>query len=155
MGRDATGLITFGEARGIRTVAYGTLGEPIALQELLQDPTLKKIAAAHKRSVEEVALKWNLQSGYAISNRPTADYAPDNAPYGQVCTDACRASITAMRDAFDWDLSRQEMAQLDALAFDAYPQSPTYYSSAGCPNSFGVSDHPTQSSCKTLKAAWC
>ena len=78
-----------------------------------------------------------------------------NAPYGQVCTDACRASITAMRDAFDWDLSRQEMAQLDALAFDAYPQSPTYYSSAGCPNSFGVSDHPTQSSCKTLKAAWC
>ena len=155
MGRDATGLIGFGEARGIRTVAYGTLGEPVALRELLDSRELQAIANAHRRPVEAVALKWNLQSGFAVSNRPTADYAPDNAPYGQRCTDACKASLTAMRDAFDWDLSRAEMAQLDRLAFDAYPQSPTYYSSAGCPNSFGVSDHPTKSSCGKTKAAWC
>ena len=95
-------------------------------------------AAAHKKL-------WRLFCG----NRRV------RPPYGQRCTDACRASLTAMRDAFDWDLSRAEMAQLDRLAFDAYPQSPTYYSSAGCPNSFGVSDHPTKSPCGTTKAAWC
>jgi len=125
------------------------------LNELLADPALGAIAAAHGRSVEAVALRWNLQSGLAVSNRPTADYAPDNAPDGSVCTDGCAAALDDMRAAFDWELSDREMAQLDALAFAAYPQSPTYYSSAGCPGSFAVVDHPTKSSCATIEAAWC
>ena len=169
---DNPGLASYGEARGIRTVMYGTLGEPVALEELLTNPTLKSIAQTHERSVEEVALRWNLQSGYAISNRPTADYAPDNTPYMAVCPttttttsssdstddDAykgevgdCGVALMGMRDVVQWKLSRQEMAQLDEIRLDiTYSQSPTYYSSTGCPNSFGVVDHPTKSSCRGL-----
>jgi len=157
MGIDATGLIQYGEARGIRTVAYGTLGEPVALSELLTNPVLSAIAETHNRSVEEVALRWNVQAGYAISNRPTADYAPDNTPNSAICGGKgdCGVSLVGMRGVFGWELSRQEMAQLDELRLDAYSQSPTYYSSVGCPNSFGVVDHPTKSSCGTVDVAWC
>jgi len=159
MGTDATDLIQYGEARGIRTVAYGTLGEPVALEGLLTNPVLTSIAEAHERSVEEVALRWNLQAGYAISNRPTADYAPDNAPDMAVCPGGdegdCGVALRGMRDVVEWELSRQEMAELDVVRLDDYPQSPTYYSSPGCPNSFGVVDHPTKSSCGIVHAAWC
>ena len=78
MGVDATGLVQYSESQGVRTVAYGTLGEPVALAGLLTAPTLMDIAAWHGRSVEDVALRWNVQSGYAVSNRLSADYAPDN-----------------------------------------------------------------------------
>eukprot|EP00592_Proboscia_alata_P019823 CAMPEP_0194409270 /NCGR_PEP_ID=MMETSP0176-20130528/7118_1 /TAXON_ID=216777 /ORGANISM="Proboscia alata, Strain PI-D3" /LENGTH=321 /DNA_ID=CAMNT_0039209775 /DNA_START=301 /DNA_END=1266 /DNA_ORIENTATION=+ len=160
MGIDDTDLIRYGDARGIRTVAYGTLGEPVALEGLLTNPVLKIIAEAHERSVEEVALRWNLQAGYAISNRPTADYAPDNAPDMAVCPVGtgegdCGVALKGMREVVQWELSSQEMEQLDAVRLDAYPQSPTYYSSPGCPNSFGVVDHPTKSSCFIIDAAWC
>eukprot|EP00751_Fragilariopsis_kerguelensis_P017194 CAMPEP_0170845070 /NCGR_PEP_ID=MMETSP0734-20130129/7344_1 /TAXON_ID=186038 /ORGANISM="Fragilariopsis kerguelensis, Strain L26-C5" /LENGTH=337 /DNA_ID=CAMNT_0011213779 /DNA_START=146 /DNA_END=1160 /DNA_ORIENTATION=+ len=170
MGPDATGLAHFGEARGIRTVLYGTLGEPVALEELLRNPVLHSIAQAHKRSVEEVALQWNLQAGYAISNRPTADYAPDNTPTMAVCPTTtagadeeeeggngdCSVALLGMTEVMQWELTRQEMAQLDEIRLEAYPQAPTYYSSTGCPNSFGVVDHPTQSSCGLVEdVAWC
>jgi len=159
MGTDSTDLIRYGEARGIRTVAYGTLGEPVALAELLEDTVLEEIAETHGRSVEEVALRWNVQAGYAVSNRPSADYAPDNAPDGMVCSGGhdgdCSAALNGMRRVFGWELSRQEMARLDGVKLETYSQSPTYYSSVGCPDSFGVVDHPTVSSCATIDAAWC
>lgn len=160
MGPDATGVIEYGEKKkGIRTVAYGVLGEPIALPQLLTDGTIGKIAAAHSRSVEEVALMWNVQSGYAISNRITADYGPANAKVDgatSFCTDGCAAAIRAMADASSWSLTEKEMAQLDDIRLDDYPQSPTYYSSAGCPASFGVSEHPTVSACAGGKGSvWC
>lgn len=158
MGGDATNLIQYGEARGIRTVAYGTLGEPVALPELLADPTLMEIAARHGRSVEEVALRWNLQAGYAISNRPSADYAPANAPDGMVCPGPegdCDTALRGMQEAFAWELTRAEMARLDGLRFAQWSQSPTYYSSAGCGESFGAVEHPTESSCGVVEAKWC
>ena len=169
MGPDTTGLAHYGEARGIRTVLYGTLGEPVALAELLRNPVLQSIGKAHQRSVEEVALRWNIQAGYAISNRPTADYAPDNTPTMAVCPAAaaaadaeggghgdCSVALLGMQEVMQWELTRQEMAQLDEIRLEAYPQSPTYYSSTGCPNSFGVVDHPTQSSCGVVEdVAWC
>eukprot|EP00555_Chaetoceros_dichaeta_P006667 CAMPEP_0198265476 /NCGR_PEP_ID=MMETSP1447-20131203/22714_1 /TAXON_ID=420782 /ORGANISM="Chaetoceros dichaeta, Strain CCMP1751" /LENGTH=56 /DNA_ID=CAMNT_0043954993 /DNA_START=201 /DNA_END=367 /DNA_ORIENTATION=+ len=51
MGTDDTDLIQYGEARGIRTVAYGILAEPVALEGLLTSPVLKSIVEAHERSV--------------------------------------------------------------------------------------------------------
>jgi len=122
-----------------------------------------KIAAAHGRTAEEVALRWNLQAGYAITNRPTDDYAPDNAKLkgmGQFCTNDCETAIVAMAQAYDWSLTEAEVAELDALSFTTYSQSPTYYSSAGCPESFGTTfgvphGHPTGSACSVGWFAWC
>lgn len=158
MGPDDTNLIRYGESKGIRTVAYGTLGEPVALEELLTDPTMVEIAMRHGRSVEEVALRWNIQSGFAVSNRPSADYAPDNTPDMMICHGPdmdCEASLMGMRKSFTWELSRAEMAMLDGVRLEKWSQSPTYYSSAGCENSFGVVDHPTASSCGVVDAEWC
>eukprot|EP00966_Prymnesium_polylepis_P134493 3108421-Prymnesium_polylepis.1 len=157
MGADAAGLAAFNAKHGIRTAAYGSLGEPVALSELLSDPTLVSIAAAHHRSVEEVALKWNMQAGFAVTNRPTADYAPSNKPFGSACTAHCSAAIGAMAQAHDWELTSEEVSRLDALNFTSWSQSPTYYSSTGCANSFAAVDHPTASVCATRKDAsgWC
>jgi diketogulonate reductase-like aldo/keto reductase len=152
MGPDKTGLIAFGKEHDIDTVAYGTLGEPVALPQLLESKKLHAIAKAHHRPVEEVALKWNVQSGFPISTRITADYAPDNEPDGRsYCTDDCRASLTALRQLDDWTLTKEHMATLNGLVFDHYPQSPTYYSSSMCNASFGVSEHRTVSACSAAQ----
>ena len=160
MGPDASDVLAASAARGVRAVAYGTLGEPVALASVLASAALRDVACAHGRSVEEVALRWNLQAGYAVSNRPTADYAPENAPATAACADgACRAAVAAMAHAHGWALTDAEVAALDALRFDEYPQAPTYYSSSGCPDSFGVSAHPTASSCRSnawsSTVMWC
>lgn len=148
MGYNATAIKYYGIAYGIATVAYGTLGEPIALPQLLSQPTIIEIATNHTRTVEEVALQWNVQHGYGISNRITADYAPDNTPNGTShCTEDCRAALTAMSELHKWSLTPAEMAQLDMIRFDAPSQSSTYYSSTACAHSFGVSEHPTVSAC--------
>ena len=51
MGPDSGGLRAFGESRGIRTFAYGHLGERAMPKddrdELLASPTLQRIGAAH------------------------------------------------------------------------------------------------------------
>mmetsp|Transcript_16779 Transcript_16779/g.18783 ORF Transcript_16779/g.18783 Transcript_16779/m.18783 type:complete len:158 (-) Transcript_16779:252-725(-) len=68
----------------------------------------------------------------------------------------CSVALLGMTEVMQWELTRQEMAQLDEIRLEAYPQAPTYYSSTGCPNSFGVVDHPTQSSCGLVEdVAWC
>lgn len=46
----------------------------------------KCIVKAHEQSAKEVAFQCNLQSGYVISNQPTANYAPDNTPTMVVCS---------------------------------------------------------------------
>ena len=75
MGPDPKGLRSFGESKGIRTFAYGALGEPGPSDELLASPVLKRIGAAHGGKLpEEVALRWALQGGAAVSIRPTADF---------------------------------------------------------------------------------
>lgn len=105
MGPDATGIIAYGEARGVKMAAYGSLGEPIALPELLTDPTLRSVADKYGRSVESVALRWNVQAGHAVSNRLSADYAPDNLPDGQAyCEASCAPALTAMSEVYDWSL---------------------------------------------------
>jgi len=161
MGPDMDGLIAFGESQGLKHAMYGSLGEPVALPELLSDPTLKKIGAAHGRTVEEVAVKWNLQSGYAVDLRLNSNYGGSNKktmPTGSYCTNDCVVALTAMSQAFSWDLTPDEMAEIDALRFTAVEQSPTYYSSGGCPRSFGSNfavASKIPSSCPSSGSTWC
>ena len=90
MGADAGGLRSFGESKGIRTFAYGALGEPGPSEELLSNPTLRKIGKAHGgRSPEEVALRWVLQTGAACSVR-----TPDRESIGATLTPRLIIEVT-------------------------------------------------------------
>ena len=158
MGPDAMGLLALNDELGIKTATYGALGEPSALTELLADPTLRRIAVAHGRSVAAVALRWNLQAGYAVSNRPTADY--NNVVNSASCTDNCSAAIGDMVSEFEWSLSAADVRELDALTFSTWPQPPAYYASAGClgPNgTFSVIAKPNASACamRPSISSWC
>jgi diketogulonate reductase-like aldo/keto reductase len=132
MGREAHGLRTFCDSRGIRTFAYGAIGEPGPNEMLLNDPTLAEIALSHNRSPEEVAVRWVLQTGAALSVRPTKEFG--------LGVSACRADETCARgimaraNSFNWQLTKREMAKLDAL--NNPDDNPTLFSSAGCPGAF-------------------
>jgi len=148
MGPDPTGIIAFSAAHGIRTTAYGMLGEPTALVELLKDPTLLAIAAAHGKSPAAVALRWNLQAGFATSNRPTANY--NNVASQASCTDNCSVALGEMAAEFSWALSAAEMLSLDGVRFTEPPQAPTYYASSGClghSGTFANVSKPNASAC--------
>ena len=87
----------------MKHTVYGSLGEPIALPELLTSPVLHAIGAAHGRTAEEVAIRWNVQSGLAVNLRRNANYGasnkaakPELAPYGSYCTNDCVVTLTAM-----------------------------------------------------------
>ena len=132
MGPDALGLRAFGESRGIKTFAYGALGEPGPSSELLTSRVLRKIGAAHGRSVEEVALRWGLQSGCAVSIRPTVDFGLGRSACAD--GDACPAGLKVRAAAYDWQLSPSEMAELNELR--SPPGNPTLFSTTFCPDSF-------------------
>jgi len=133
MGKDAHGLRTFGESKGIRTFAYGAIGEPGPSQELLTSPLLKKIGAAHKRSPEEVALRWVTQGGAAVSVRPTSNFGLGKS----ICDGAqCEAGVQARASSFQWSLSDNEVETLDSIT--SPDDNPTLFSSSGCPNSFVI-----------------
>lgn len=132
MGEDAYGLRGFGEARGVRTFAYGALGEPGPSAELLASPVLRRIGEAHGRSAEEVALRWVVQRGCAVSVRPTADFGMGRS----TCATggACAAGLRARAQVFEWDLAAADITELSALRSPA--GNPTIFSSTGCPDSF-------------------
>ena len=132
MGRDAHGLRTFGESQGIRTFAYGAVGEPGPNTELLSSPVLKRIAKAHQKSPEQVALRWVLQTGAAASVRPTTSF---DLGVG-FCDEGskCQGGIQARASSFTWSLTDKEMAELDAMT--SPDDNPTLFSSAGCPGAF-------------------
>jgi diketogulonate reductase-like aldo/keto reductase len=131
MGKDALGLRAFGESKGIRTFAYGALGEPGPEPELLASAELKQIGEKHKRSVEEVALRWVLQGGCAVSVRPTAEFGLGRS----FCVEGtCADGLRTRAQAFDWELSAEEMARLNAVASPS--GSPTLFSSTFCPDSY-------------------
>lgn len=133
MGPDAHGLRSFGESRGVRSFAYGAVGEPGPSRELLENAVLRDIGLAHKRSPAEVALRWALQNGAAVSVRPTTTFSLGLSE----CADGpeCSLGIEARSQSFDWSLTSYEMAQLDALS--SPDGNPTLFSSSGCPGSWG------------------
>jgi len=125
----------FGESHGIRTFAYGHLGErarpPDDTDLILGNPTLRRIALDHSKTVEDVALRWVLQSGAAASIRPTAEFILGRG----VCTDPrCNEGLKASSQAFRWQLTYAEMKEIDALT--SPNSNPTLFSSPGCPDSF-------------------
>lgn len=138
MGRDAHGLRTFGESRGIRTFAYGAVGEPGPNQEILSSPLLKKIGKKHHKSPEQVALRWVLQTGAAVSVRPTLSFGlgQSSCPAAEEEEEeaCCYHGLQARASSYDWALTEQEIAQLDAMT--SPDDNPTLFSSAGCPGAF-------------------
>jgi len=138
MGPDSGGLRAFGESRGIRTFAYGHLGERALpkddTDELLASPTLKRIGAAHGgRTAEDVALRWVLQNGVAASVRPTSDFGLGRSTC-DATSSACADGLRASAGAFSWKLTAVEMKKIDAMTS---PKGyPTLFSSPGCPDSF-------------------
>lgn len=132
MGTDPRGLRSFGESRGIRTFAYGAAGEPGPNEELLSSPVLKRIGDAHGKQPEEVALRWVTQNGCAVSVRPTLDFGLGTG----MCTEEnkCKEGFEARASSFGWSLTKGEMEELNALT--SPNDSPTLFSSAGCPDAF-------------------
>ncbi len=133
MGEDAHGLRTFCDSNGIRTFAYGAVGEPGPNDKILTNPVLQKIGANHgNKSTEEVALRWVIQSGAAVSVRPTTNFGLGSG----ICTDAgdCATGLKKRAGVFNWSLSEAEMAELDSLTEP--DDNPTLFSSSGCPGSF-------------------
>uniref|UniRef100_A0A7S3P9G7 NADP-dependent oxidoreductase domain-containing protein n=1 Tax=Amphora coffeiformis TaxID=265554 RepID=A0A7S3P9G7_9STRA len=132
MGKDAHGLRTFCDAQGIRTFAYGAVGEPGPNVELLNSPVVMKIAKAHKKSPEQVALRWVLQNGAAASVRPTLEFGLGTGACRR--DGSCEQGLVSRARSLDWSLSPQEMQTLDALT--SPDDNPTLFSSAGCPGAF-------------------
>ena len=132
MGKDAHGLRQFCDAQGIRTFAYGAVGEPGPNTELLSSPVVTMIAKAHQKSPEQVALRWVLQSGAAASVRPTLEFGLGMG----ACRDdgSCEQGLMSRARSLDWSLSSREMQTLDALTSPG--DNPTLFSSAGCPGAF-------------------
>ena len=170
MGADAHGLRTFGESRGIRTFAYGALGEPGPSVDLIASSSthntgsvapvaaaaaglaaasrvrlaieaaeapldvLARIGRAHGRLPEEVALRWVLQSGAAVSVRPTASFGPGFS----ACKEdlgACATGLESRSHLFAWRLTTDEFDEVEALRRP--DGNPTLFSSSGCPGAWG------------------
>lgn len=134
MGRDAHGLRTFCDKNGIHTFAYGAVGEPGPNDDILNNPLLKKIGEAHGKLPEEVALRWVLQTGAAVSVRPTTNFGLGTGVCAENDGGKCEAGLAKRANAFDWSLTEKEMAKLDALK--APDDNPTLFSSSGCPGAF-------------------
>jgi aryl-alcohol dehydrogenase-like predicted oxidoreductase len=134
MGRDAHGLRTFCDSQGIRTFAYGAVGEPGPNEEILNNSLLKKIGAAHGKLPEEVALRWVLQSGAAASVRPTTNFGLGTGVCAENDGGKCAAGLEKRAGSFGWKLTAKEMALLDAMK--GPDDNPTLFSSAGCPGAF-------------------
>ena len=125
-------LRALGETNGVRTFAYGALGEPGPSEELLASPVLTRIGEAHGKSVAEVALRWTLQSGVAVSVRPTSDFGAGRSACP--ADGSCAASVALRARAFEWKLTPSEMKEIDGLTSPG--GNPTLFSSLGCPDSF-------------------
>lgn len=143
MGKDPRGLRSFGESKGIRTFAYGAVGEPGPNTELLSSPILKSIGANHgNKSPEEVALRWVLQSGAAVSVRPTLnfDLGVSSCSNDMDGLKKCQEGIASRADAFEWMLTSEEMETLSQLT--SPNDNPTLFSSAGCPDAYVMPPAP-------------
>lgn len=64
-------LREFGEALGIRTEAWGPLGQA-KVDLAVEAPVLAEIAAAHGRTVAQVVLRWHLQEGRIVFPKTTS-----------------------------------------------------------------------------------
>ena len=87
-------MLEFNRAHQIVTQAWSPLGRG----QLLTEPVLQQIAAAHGKSSAQVILRWHLQNGVAII--PKSTHA---------------ARIQENAAIYDFELLPAEMAQIDGL----------------------------------------
>lgn len=87
-------MLEFNRAHQIVTQAWSPLGRG----QVLAEPVLQQIAAAHGKSSAQVILRWHLQNGVAII--PKSTHA---------------ARIQENAAIYDFELSPAEMAQIDGL----------------------------------------
>lgn len=93
----------FGAERGILTQAWSPIGGITFYREgehtsTLEDPTIVTIAEAHSKSPAQVMLRWHLQQGRSVIPKSTQSHR-----------------IAENFDVFDFDLSSDELASIDAL----------------------------------------
>jgi 2,5-diketo-D-gluconate reductase A len=86
-------LRIFHELHGIATEAWG----PLARGRVADDPVLRRIGAVHGRSPAQVALRWEIQLG--VVTIPKSER---------------RERMAENLDVLDFDLTADEMAEIDA-----------------------------------------
>ncbi len=89
-----TGLREYCAAQGIQIEAWA----PLAQGQLLDNELLQRIADAHGKSIPQVIIRWDLQSGIVTIPKSIKS-----------------ERIAANADVFDFELSAGEMAQIDSL----------------------------------------
>lgn len=87
-------VCTYCREKGIPVQAYG----PLMQGALLHEPVIAGIAGKHQKTTAQVILRWNLQKG--VSTIPKS---------------ANKDRIYENIDLFDFSLSEEEMAEIDAL----------------------------------------
>ena len=93
-----TEVVPYIQNLGIAVEAWYPLGGRGHQKELLNDPVLKEIAAAHNKSVAQVILRWDLLRGVVVipgSSNP--EHMKENI------------------SIFDFELSDEEMSRIAAL----------------------------------------
>jgi diketogulonate reductase-like aldo/keto reductase len=93
----------YGAQHGILTQAWSPIGGITFYREgehtsTLQDPTIVAIAEAHAKSPAQVMLRWHLQQGRSVIPKSTKPHR-----------------IAENFDVFDFDLTTDELAAIDAL----------------------------------------
>lgn len=91
---DQSRLLAAAADLGIPLSAYCS----VARGRVFDDPTLAKIGAAHGKGPGQIALRWILQKGVALTTMSTK-----------------RANLEANFDLTDFTLTDQDMARIDAL----------------------------------------
>jgi diketogulonate reductase-like aldo/keto reductase len=103
MGPDPAGLVSYGRSKGIITQAYSPLGNG----KLPGDATLATIGKKYDKSGAQVALKWIVSKGMAVSTKAkSAAYLAEDV------------------DLFSWDLSPADQKTLDEST--QYPGNPCW-----------------------------
>lgn len=101
-------LRAFQEPRGILTESWGPLGQ--GKYELEELPGFADIAAAHGKSVQQVAIRWHIQEGLIVFPKTTK-----------------RERMVENAEVFDFELSAEEMATIAAadknLRVGAHPDN--------------------------------
>ena len=97
------GVQDFGRAHGILTQAWSPIGGITHYRDgqhtsALADPTIGAIAEAHTKSPAQVMLRWGLQQGRSVIPKSTK-----------------AERIAQNIDVFDFDLTDEELAAVDAL----------------------------------------
>jgi len=97
-----TALQRIHAAHGIATQAWSPIGGITAYRggerRTFDDPTLREIALQHGKSTAQVMLRWHLQQGRAAIPKSTRP-----------------ARIAENFDIFDFELTREQVAAIDAL----------------------------------------